>query len=112
MRVWKVSPDKKSFAAVGTLGDGGGAEGNGAGKDGDRVRGVVNDLGVFERGDRGRERVCVVAGLGTEHRFGKWTRFGGKNSAVVFEVSRLGDAQGAGKVLDAEEHVETTGKLG
>ena len=52
------------------------------------IRGVVNDIALFERGDRGKEGLCVVVATGTEHRLGKWKRVAGKNPAVVFEVPR------------------------
>jgi len=59
------------------------------------ARGVVNDISVFERGERGKDGVCIVVALGKEHRLGRWARVpGGKNGAVVFEVPRIG----AGKV--------------
>lgn len=85
VRVWKVSTDKKRIEAVGVLGQGGaGAEGQEA-----KVRGLVNDLGVFERGERGKQGICVIAGVGTEHRLGRWKPVEGKNSAVVFEVANM-----------------------
>ena len=52
------------------------------------VRGFVNDLSVFERGERGKDGVCIVAAVGTEHRLGRWKKVKGKNGAVVFEVGR------------------------
>lgn len=85
VRVWKVSMDKKRIEAVGVLGK------DRARVDGQEgmVRGVVNDLGVFERGERGKEGICVVAGVGTEHRLGRWKLIEGKNNAVVFEVPNI-----------------------
>jgi ribosomal RNA-processing protein 9 len=59
------------------------------------ARGVINDISVFERGERGKDGVCIVVALGKEHRLGRWTRVpGGKNGAVVFEVPRVGMANG------------------
>lgn len=55
-----------------------------------QVRGVINDLAVFQRGERGKDGLCVLVGLGTEHKFGRWKCVkGGKNGAVVFEVPSL-----------------------
>ncbi|KAI9670376.1 MAG: pre-rRNA processing protein [Caeruleum heppii] len=71
------------------------------------VRGIINDLSVFERGDRGQDGLCVVAAVGTEHRLGRWKKVGGKNGAVVFEVPRRTavadgeDGDGSGKVAAA-----------
>lgn len=84
VRVWKVGKEKKRIETVGVLGrleEGGGAEGE--------VRGVVNDIGVFERGERGKGGICVVVGVGTEHRLGRWKTMMGKSGAVVFEVPKL-----------------------
>lgn len=54
------------------------------------VRGVVNDISVFERGERGKDGACIVVAIGKEHRFGRWAKHrNGKNGAVVFEVPRI-----------------------
>ncbi|KAI9730946.1 MAG: pre-rRNA processing protein [Claussenomyces sp. TS43310] len=58
------------------------------------LRGVINDISIFERGDRGRDGVCIVVAMGKEHRFGRWQRPHGKNGAVVFEVSRIKSVNG------------------
>jgi ribosomal RNA-processing protein 9 len=53
------------------------------------VKGVINDISTFERGDRGRDGLCVVIALGKEHRLGRWKKLqGGRNGAMVFEVPR------------------------
>lgn len=55
------------------------------------ARGVINDISVFERGERGRDGVCIVVAVGKEHRLGRWARVqGGKNGALVLEVPRVG----------------------
>lgn len=99
VRVWKISTDKKRIQAVGFLGK---DEENVDGQE-VKVRGVVNDLGVFERGERGKRGICVVAGVGTEHRLGRWKLIEGKNNAVVFEVPKMegeGVERSAGRVQD------------
>jgi len=54
------------------------------------VRGVVNGLAVFERGDRGNDGVCIVAAVSKEHRLGKWLRIPkGSCGGMVFEVSTI-----------------------
>lgn len=110
VRVWRVSADKKRIEKVGVLGaktegpepvigESTGALtetreddlGSAAGEEDEKhgaVRGVVNDIGLFERGERGEAGLCVVVATGTEHRLGKWKRLAGKNGAVVFEVPR------------------------
>ncbi|KAF2842741.1 WD40 repeat-like protein [Patellaria atrata CBS 101060] len=52
------------------------------------VRGVITDISIFERGERGRDGVCIVAAVGKEHRLGRWFKMPGKNGGVVFEVRR------------------------
>ncbi len=72
------------------------------------VRGVINDLAVFERGERGKDGLCVVVGLGTEHKFGRWKCVkGGKNGAVVFEVpSFVGKEEQGHETIDEEDAEE------
>ncbi|XXH00268.1 histone chaperone [Hypoxylon texense] len=54
------------------------------------VKGIVNDIALFERGDRGKDGLCVVVGVGKDLRLGRWMKVkGGKNGAVVFEVPRV-----------------------
>ncbi|KAI2473761.1 WD40 repeat-like protein [Annulohypoxylon bovei var. microspora] len=109
VRVWRLSDDKKKIEPVGVLGNSSSSIDivpNGMGVDDSEdegvvngvngtnpsswlVKGVVNDIALFERGDRGKDGLCVVVGVGKEHRLGKWKKIkGGKNGAVVFEVSR------------------------
>jgi ribosomal RNA-processing protein 9 len=64
------------------------------------ARGVINDISVFERGERGKDGVCIVVALGKEHRLGRWAGVrGGKNGAVVFEVPRVGRVNGVNGVI-------------
>lgn len=122
-RVWRViSPQapgrgygqvpapKGMLEAVGMLGE------RTAGKTGDKVtdgisgqdepddpsvgslKGIVNDLSVFERGKRGEESLCVVAAVGTEHRLGRWKKLPtGKSGAVIFEVPQKWKGQASRK---------------
>ena len=128
VRVWKVSQDKKRLEKLGIVGrrqqqqqqqqqvtfnqHGENASDNNEdnkeeeGGVGQVVRGVINDLAVFERGERGKDGLCVVVGLGTEHKFGRWKCVkGGKNGAVVFEVPSLvgKEEQGQGQEAIVEE---------
>jgi ribosomal RNA-processing protein 9 len=106
VRAWRLSEDKRRLEPIGTLGIAGGSEKdidvqgndlNGAGKwapkanDKSRViRGVINDISVFERGERGKDGLCVVVAVGREHRLGEWIKIpGARNGAVVFEVPRF-----------------------
>jgi ribosomal RNA-processing protein 9 len=59
------------------------------------ARGVINDISVFERGERGKDGVCIVVALGKEHRLGRWAKVpAGKNGALVFEVPKVGRVNG------------------
>lgn len=121
LRAWKVSDDRKKIEVLGAVGSAGFPHGvpkasplkdtemEDAGSEilaeestavvpirkGEEepvVRGVINDISIFERGDRGKEGVCVVVATGKEHRLGRWEKVAGKNGAMVFEVTRDGKA--------------------
>lgn len=128
IRVWRVSDDKKKIEAVGLLGknstNGLGdtltlnginghvshalTNGNESSATGEEaiIKGVINDISIFERGDRGKDGICVVAAVGKEHRLGRWFKIAGaKNGAVVFEVPKISKygRQKATNNEDAEE---------
>lgn len=114
VRAWKINKEGRRIEALGTVGRDRQRRQDGADVDGDAVmtngaaddlqpgvgniRGVVNDLSVFERGDRGKDGICVVAAVAKELKLGRWRKHPGKNAAVVFEVRR--------KVGEMEEHGE------
>lgn len=53
------------------------------------LQGVINDLAIVDRGDRGKEGVLVAAAVGKAHRLGRWKEVkDAKNSFVLFEVPR------------------------
>lgn len=102
VRVWKVSEDKKRLEAISVVGrvEGGAdaivaVEAKEIDEEETSVRGVINDISVFERGDRGKDGMCIVAAVGTEHRLGRWKTMKGRNGAVVFEVSKIPHAEEA-----------------
>lgn len=97
VRIWRVSGDKKKLESMGVVGkvqgddedeETAGVEAHG-GQEERIVRGIVNDLSVFERGDREKDGLCIVAALGTEHRLGRWKKVYGSNRAIVFEVPKI-----------------------
>ncbi|KAI1075239.1 WD40 repeat-like protein [Whalleya microplaca] len=111
IRVWRLSDDKRKIEPAGILGSSPAATPNGVSVDDSDeeegqvngvngvtpspspspwlVKGVVNDISILERGERGKDGLCVVVGVGKEHRLGRWKKVkGGKNGGVVFEVSR------------------------
>ncbi|KAK8202927.1 WD40-repeat-containing domain protein [Phyllosticta capitalensis] len=101
VRAWKVSEDGKRLEAIGTVGATNGAAETTTAEE--NVRGVINDLSIFERGDGGKDGVCVVAAVGKEMKFGRWRKYPGKNAAVVFEVSRKAVDKVNGEQEGAEE---------
>ena len=104
VRVWKLSDDLKRIESLGVVGkeivkERINFEGSGSAaavQDEHLVGkvlesplgGVINDLKVFERGDRGKDGIGIVVGVGKEMRRGKWLQKKAKNGAVYFEVSK------------------------
>lgn len=93
IRVWRVSEDKRRIEAVGTIGDAkekpSTADKGAAATEmtvNTFVRGIINDIEVFERGDRGKGGLCIVAATAQEHRLGRWKKAEGKNGAIVVEI--------------------------
>lgn len=97
IRAWRVSDDRKRIERVGTLGKDGivapDAEEGEIPADAP-AKGVINDISVFERGDRGKDGVCVVVAVGKEHRMGRWMSAKGKNGGLVFEIPRVVKSNG------------------
>ncbi len=115
VRVWRVSEDKKKLESMGVVGKAQGDDGDEkvtgvevqGGQKEENMRGVINDLSVFERGDRGKDGLCIVAALGTEHRLGRWKKIYGSNRPVVLEVHKIvteAEAEGGGR--KGEENVQ------
>ncbi|EPE32909.1 WD40 repeat-like protein [Glarea lozoyensis ATCC 20868] len=102
LRAWRLSDDKKKLEPLGGVGSNFGTQVNGQElKNGHAnekpvVKGVINDISVFERGDRGKDGACVVVAVGKELRTGRWYRLkeGAKNGAVVFEIPRIPKSNG------------------
>jgi len=106
LRVWRISADKKRIESVGVVGAPTpphpedaitvvAAHSDSAPENQPTIRGIINDIAVFERGDRGKDGLCVVVAVGTEHRFGRWKSVSGRNGAMVFEVARkVGEREG------------------
>lgn len=117
IKLWRVSTDQKHIEAVGCLGqsptengslhvndtsanmlEGGNTEDQGSAplKNGSdtfsNLRGIVNDLAIFELEPgpgqrRGKGGICVIAGTGQESRLGRWIKIkGGRNGAAMFTV--------------------------
>ncbi|KAF6841731.1 wd repeat domain-containing protein [Colletotrichum plurivorum] len=89
IRVWRLSEDKRKIEAAGVLTSEAERDSTAASAGG--LKGVINDIAISERGDRGQDGICIVAAVGKEHRLGRWQmRKGkGKNGGYVFEVPRV-----------------------
>ncbi|KXX75701.1 Ribosomal RNA-processing protein 9 [Madurella mycetomatis] len=119
VRVWRLSEDKKKIEIAGVLGGQSSSSPssltltNGVNDDkkatsqepkgGQLVRGIINDIAMFERGDRGRDGLCVVVVTGKEMRLGRWKVLReGRCGAMVFEVPKISrkQAEANGKLPD------------
>lgn len=108
IRAWKITADKKSIVSIGKVGrvplDEDEESVNGDAQDeAVLIRGIVNGLSVQERGDRGKEGLCIVAAVGKEPRLARWMSGKVKNGLYVFEVSRKSLANGDAEESGAEE---------
>ncbi|KAL7790828.1 WD40-repeat-containing domain protein [Trichoderma ceciliae] len=122
VRIWKLSEDKKKIDLVATLGGSSGEKpgdgddkSNGVPQNGKdkphhrSVEGVINDIAVFERGDRGEDGLCIVAAVAKDHRLGRWSVSKGKgvrNGGIVFEIPKIPNASTNGAHDEAEAEDE------
>lgn len=95
IRAWRVGSDKRSIESIGKvgyipLGDMDTMPGNAEnlGENTSLIRGVVNGLCVQERGERGKDGLCVIAAVGREPRLARWMVGKVPNSLYVFEVAK------------------------
>ncbi|ORY00008.1 small nucleolar ribonucleo protein complex subunit [Clohesyomyces aquaticus] len=112
IRAWRISPDKRSIEEVGKVGrvesEGADDVANDGHVNGFRseageqrlVKGIVNGLSICERGERGKEGLCIVAAVGKEPKMGRWMRQG-KNGVAVFEIPKKSTA----KDVESEDDV-------
>ncbi|KAF2109078.1 WD40-repeat-containing domain protein [Lophiotrema nucula] len=114
IRAWRVSADKRSIEPLGKIGQLPSptdavedqlvnVDGADVLHDPILVRGIINGLSVEERGDRGKDGLCVVAAVGREARLGRWMSAKVRNGIAVFEVPRKMLMNGAHGEEDGEE---------
>ena len=97
LRIWRVTADKKRLEGVGIVGRAEAMEDGVDDEDAAKyfqgmgpVGGYVNDLSVFERGERGKDGLCIVAAIGKEPRLGAWKKLSdSRNGAVVIEIRKV-----------------------
>lgn len=84
VRLWRIGEGKRRLDSLGIIGMGGG-NGYVAG-----IRGVINDISVCERGEKGKKMLCLAIAVGMECRLGRWKKMeSGRSGAVMFEVSQV-----------------------
>ncbi|KAF2876818.1 WD40-repeat-containing domain protein [Massariosphaeria phaeospora] len=113
IRAWRVGSDKRTLEAVGKVGriplDGNDNDANGIEPTDDDpilIRGIVNGLSVQERGDRGKEGLCIVAAVGKEPRLSRsMTVKTARNGIYILEVPKkvLADGAQEGIVRDGDQ---------
>ncbi|KAM0241146.1 hypothetical protein ACHAPO_001948 [Fusarium lateritium] len=92
IRVWQLSEDKRKIEFRGVLSKPEDQENESMEESAQGpINGIVNDIDLFERGDRGKDGLCVVVAVGKEHRLGRWNPPAkiGRNGGVVFEIPRI-----------------------
>ena len=78
VKMWKINEDKKSFNYIGGLGHA---------TEKQPIRGVVNDLCMFERGHGKQDGIGVLVAVGREHRLGRWKHDAQwRNEALIYEL--------------------------
>lgn len=111
VRAWKISEDRRRIEALGPVGckaqtitrfaDGDDNDDiltkgvRETSQESTTVRGIVNDLAIFERGERGQDGISIVAAIGKEHRLGRWYNLPGKNYSMLFNISKRALTNGA-----------------
>jgi len=113
VRAWRISSDKRRIEPLGPLAtpeidvsaalEDAGISSSGLSSDAMQaitrgaqssglVKGVVNDLDVMDKDERGKSGCYVLAAVSKEHKLGRWESFDGKNCAVLFNVPRKPEA--------------------
>ncbi|KAF2242749.1 WD40 repeat-like protein [Trematosphaeria pertusa] len=110
IRAWRVGPDKRTIEPMGKVGripvdedESITMNGNVDGEDDSIIiRGIVNGLSAQERGERGKEGLCIVAAVGKEARLGRWMSGKVPNGIYVFEVPKKVVANATTEALGSE----------
>ncbi|KAH7077347.1 WD40-repeat-containing domain protein [Paraphoma chrysanthemicola] len=108
IRAWRISDNKRAIEPVGKVGrvpveDHDTTVNGDTSEDTILIRGIVNGLSVQERGDRGKDGLCIVAAVGKEPRLARWMSAKVKNGIYVFEVPRKSLTNGAAEPDEGEE---------
>ena len=94
VRAWRVSDDKRKLEPLGPLPLHSWTEkysstDTNVSTDGIKstiLKGVINDLAIYENTEMIGKGLYVLAGVGREHRLGRWMKTGGNPGLAVFKV--------------------------
>jgi ribosomal RNA-processing protein 9 len=110
IRAWRIGSEKRTIEAMGKVGrippENIAESGDGAYANTENlalIRGIVNGLSVCERGERGKEGLCIIAAVGKEARLGRWMSGGGRNGIMVFEVTKKSKVNGVEHDSEGDE---------
>lgn len=101
IRVWRVTPDRRRLESLGAVGasstsmmpstlDSLNAAESSIENGGQLAKGIITDLAIVERGERGMEELCIIASTSKQHRLGRWPGPKCKNGALLFRVWKKG----------------------
>lgn len=91
IRAWRLSDDKRRIEPLGPLSSSPSTSpsDNRTSSPDTLLSGVVNDIAIFERGDRAAKGICLVAAVSSEHRLGRWRTWKhARNGGAVFDIPR------------------------
>lgn len=91
VRIWVVGKEKRTLRPLGILDRTEAISEVIDGNAGERDLGAkafVNDLKVFERGERGLESLCVIAAFSSEQRLGRWKAGKVSGGVLMWEIPR------------------------
>ena len=101
VRAWRISDDKKRLEPLGPLlrskkiGSTNAVDMRPKGLRSNIVKGVINDLSIYDAAEKGDERLYVFAGVGREQRLGRWIKMSGKPGLALFTIPyRLRSTEG------------------
>ena len=109
IRIWQIGKDRRTLKPLSRF-DRSESRSKGAanmeGRAEAAVGGIINDLKVFERGERGQDTLCIIAAFSSEHRLGRWKALKGGSGALIWEIPKrkAGRARRRKSVTDKQPH--------
>ncbi|KAL7273924.1 pre-rRNA processing protein [Rhizina undulata] len=107
VRIWRVSNDKRKLESLGSVGipftELSAETPTNAEPTKGIIRGIINGIAAFERGEKGNEGVVLCVGTGQQLRLGAWMKVPGRNGGFVIEIERKSDKMVLGENVNADE---------